>query len=122
MRKTLLLLTVILLSLHSPVPAAEPALDLEALKKSWEESRNSYRDALEEKRALLETTLREKEKMLEEEQNAPTRKIILDDLRNLRTERDEMNDKIRAINAGDVVKLANGRDKIVSTLTGQTPI
>lgn len=118
-------MTAVLLGLQGFALAEEPvskAPDLELLGKSWKESRNNYRDALEEKRGSIETELQQKENLLVEEGDAHERKTILDTLRSLRSERDDLNDKIRAINAGDVVKFANGRDKIISTLTGQTPV
>ncbi len=125
MKKILILVTVVLLGLQGFVLAAEPVSktpDLELLGKYWEESRNKYRDALEEKRGSIETALQQKESLLVEEGDAHERKTILDTLHSMRSERDDLNDKIRAINAGDVVKFANGRDKIISTLTGQTPV
>ncbi len=102
-------------------PSVSKAPDLQSLEKSWQESRNKYRDALKEKRDSIQKEIEQKEGALEKEGDGHERKTLLDAVRGLRSERENVNNKIREINATDVVKFATGRDKILSTLTGQTP-
>ncbi len=125
MKKILLALLILFAGLQGFAAAEEPAVsnapDLAALKKSWEESRSNYRNALKGVRDGVQKEIDLKENALEKEGNGGTRKTILDALRSLRSERDDLNSKIREINASDVVKFATGRDKILAALTGQTP-
>lgn len=124
MKKKLFIAIAILLSMQIFALAGESPSqktpDLAALGKSWEESRDKYRDALKEKKESLQQLMREKEMRLENEGAVETRKTLIGDLHSLQSERDDLNDKIREINVSDVVKFSTGRDKFFSALTGQT--
>lgn len=124
MKMKLLLTMAILMSLHITALAegASPPKnpDLKALAKSWEESRDIYRDALKANLKALQETVKQKEILLENENDSAIRKVLLEQMRGIQAECDDLNTKIREINASDVVKFSTGRDKIFSALTGQT--
>jgi hypothetical protein len=119
----LLLISFVFLALIGHAADERQELDqrLEVLQKEWEKTSDAYKAALIEKRGLIEKEIEEGEKLVKKEQDKDLRKTLLKAVKDLRAERAGVNDKIRIINAGDVVRFSNGRNKVLATLTGQTP-
>lgn len=103
---------------HAEEPQKHPA-SLEEVGKQYDELSSSYRESLKTKKSEVEDAMKSKEEALITETHEEKRVALVNDLRSLRDEREDLNDKIRVINAGEVVKLSNKKDKVIAFLTNQ---
>lgn len=101
------------------VEQVNPDQDLEKLGAVWEKARNEYRDGLKSKRDEVDQRIEEVEKRIPQEQAAEALEKSVNEMRDLSKEREKIEDKIREINAGDVVKFSNGRNTVLKILTKQ---
>lgn len=102
--------------------AYDPAVDdpkLEELSKNFKAITSEYRDALKVKRDFIREEIKLKEDSIASQGNEVARKEMVVQLRDLKNQYDELSDEIRAINAGEVVKLSNTKDKVIAFLTQQ---
>jgi hypothetical protein len=93
--------------------------ELARLGEVWDKARKEYREALKQKREEVLRRIEDMEEAVQAEEVEEKRRDGVEALRKLFTELDELDDGIREINAGDVVKFSNGRDKFVKLITGQ---
>lgn len=93
--------------------------DLDRLGKIYDKARQEYRDALKAHRKQVDRRMEQIEEAVEEEDSEDVRKDQIEEIRHLRALREELNDSIRVINAGDVVKFSNTKNKIVKMITRQ---
>ncbi len=73
----------------------------------------------EVKKDFIYSEIKQTEASLVAEEDKEKRKNLIDHLKDLQNQHDELSDKIRVINAGEVVKLSNTKDKVVAFLTHQ---
>ncbi len=109
------------LALHTPPCLAyTPETDspkLEELAAHYKESTSIYKSALEEKRNYVDAQIRQTQDSLIMETDEQKRRVLVDNWEDLKNQLNDLSDKIRIINAGEVVKLSNTKDKLVAFLT-----
>ena len=110
-----------LLVLYSPLALAGDPLDekVEEASKQWEKAQTEYRDALKEKRESLDKEIDRLEKLIENQDDKAERKKLLEELNSRLQEREFLRDELDIINAGEVVKLSNAKNKVIAFLTKQ---
>lgn len=109
------------LALHThPCLAYNPETDspkLEELAAHYKESTSIYKSALEKKKDYVEEQIRNTKEAIVTEADTQKRRELADLWENLTNQLNDLSDKIRIINAGEVVKLSNTKDKLVAFLT-----
>lgn len=109
------------LTLYSSFAQAADPNDkkVEKASKQWEKAQTDYRDALKEKRNYLDKEIDRLENLIENQDDKIERKKLISDLNNRLEEREFLRDELDIINAGEVVKLSNAKNKVIAFLTKQ---
>lgn len=119
-----LFLSIFFLLLTLPLGLAyNPSADdprLEELDKNSKAITSEYKAILESKKNFIDDEMERTEDSLVAEDDKEKRKKLVDHLRDLKKQHDELSDKLRMINASEVVKLSNTKNKIVALLTHQS--
>lgn len=122
MIKQLILSSLFVALLTTPCFAYDAETDtpkLETLEANVDEFTAIYKSALEKKRDYVDEQISQTRDALVTETDAQKRRDYADHWDDLRNQSDELSDKIRVINAGEVVKLSNTKDRVVAFLTHQ---
>ncbi len=118
-----LFLSIFFLILILPLGLAyNPVVDdpkLEELGKSCKAITSEHRAALKEKKDFVYSEIIQTEASLVAEDVKEKRMALVDRLKDLQNQHNDLSDRIRVINAGEVVKLSNTKDKVVAFLTHQ---
>ncbi len=116
-----IMVVVSLLTLYPSWVLAQDPVDkkVEQASKQWEKAQADYRDALKEKREFLDKEINRLEKLIEDQDDKIERKKLLDNLNDRLQEREFLRDELDIINAGEVVKLSNAKNKVIAFLTKQ---
>lgn len=92
---------------------------LEELGKNCKTITSEYRSALKEKKDFVDSEMQQTEDSLAAEEDKEKRKKLVEWLRDLKNQHDELSDRLREINAGEVVKFSNTKDRVIAFLTHQ---
>ena len=92
---------------------------LGSLQRDWEMATTQYREALKAKKNAVSKEIKRTQNAIEGEKDQNERQKIMEKMKSLTKEHEELSDKIRVISAGEVVRLSNTKDKVVAFLTHQ---
>lgn len=92
---------------------------MEELAANYKSSTAIYKSALEKQKNAVGEQIRKTENSIVTEPDEQKRRVLVDHWGDLKNRLNDLNDKIRIINAGEVVKLSNAKDKLLAFLTYQ---